>query len=65
LRESFKLPEKLKKEIEREFPSDFALQQVHFAGAILREETPGMSKEVVINYYRRKASELARQKVPS
>jgi hypothetical protein len=65
LRKSFKLPEKLKKETEREFPSDFALQQIHFARAILREETRGMSKEEVINYYRRKASELARQKVPS
>ncbi len=60
-----KIAEKLKREIEEEFPYDFALQQVHFARAILREEIKGMSKKKVIKYYRRKATELAPPKVPS
>lgn len=30
--------EEIKKEIEREFPGDFALQQVHIARKILAEE---------------------------
>ncbi len=64
MKRSFKIPEKIKRKIEREFPSDFALQQVHFARAILREETKGMSKNELVAFYKRKASDLNPPKKP-
>ncbi len=33
-----KIKEKIQKEVEREFPGDFALQQVHIARKLLSEE---------------------------
>ena len=39
--------EKIKREVEREFPSDFALQQVHMARKLLAEE----AKEKEINFW--------------
>jgi len=39
--------EKIKREVEREFPGDFALQQVHMARKLLAEE----AKEKGINFW--------------
>ena len=33
--------EEIKREVEREFPNDFALQQVHIARKLLSEEAKG------------------------
>ena len=40
--------ENIKKEVEREFPEDFALQQVHIARKILAEE----AKESGISFWK-------------
>ena len=40
--------EKIKREVEREFPSDFALQQVHMVRKLLAEE----AKEKGINFWK-------------
>ncbi len=40
--------EKIKREVEREFPNDFALQQVHIARKLLTEE----AKEKGIEFWK-------------
>lgn len=42
----------LKKEVEKEFPGDYALQQVHLARLIIEEKTKGMSKAEYRRYFK-------------
>lgn len=47
----------LKNEVEKEFPEDYALQQVHLARLIIEEKTKGMSK----NEYKKYLKEILRK----
>ncbi len=42
--------EELEKEVKKEFPNDYALQQVHLARLIIEEKTKGMSTEEFMDY---------------
>ncbi len=49
-----KILQEFKKLVEKEFPGDYALQQVHLARKIIEKETEGLSGKELIEYYRRK-----------
>ncbi len=45
--------EELKKEVEKEFPESYGLQQVHLARLIIEEKTRGLNKKELIEYYQK------------
>ncbi len=48
----------LEEEVKREFPDDYALQQVHLARLIIEEKTKGMTSEEFLKYIRDKAKRV-------
>lgn len=61
-----KIPEerlkKLEEEVKKEFPGDYALQQVHLARLIIEEKTKGLTGKELIAYLRKQAKK-AREKL--
>ncbi|MGQ9848012.1 MAG: hypothetical protein ACUVQP_11020 [Bacteroidales bacterium] len=52
----------LEEEVKKEFPGDYALQQVHLARLIIEEKTKGLTGKELIAYYRKQAK-MAREKL--
>ena len=49
---------KLREKVERDFPKDPALQEVHYARLKIHEQTQGMSIAEYIEYIKRKARKV-------
>jgi hypothetical protein len=47
-----------RKEVEKEFPESYGLQQVHLARLIIEEKTKGVSGRELVEYYRKMAERL-------
>lgn len=47
-----------RKEVEKEFPESYGLQQVHLARLIIEEKTKGVSGRELVEYYRKVAEKL-------
>jgi len=50
--------EELKKEVEKEFPESYGLQQVHLARLIIEEKTKNLTVKERIQYYREIAKKI-------
>ncbi len=44
---------KIKKEVEKEFPESYGLQQVHLARLIIEEKTRGLTGKELMEYYQK------------
>jgi len=51
----------LEREVKREFPNSYGLQQVHLARLIIEEKTKGLSPKEIIKFYR-KYGELMKER---
>jgi len=58
---SKKKMEELRKEVEKEFPESYGLQQVHLARLITEEKTKGLTRKKLIEYYQKVAKEVGRE----
>jgi len=56
--------EKIKKEVEKEFPEDFALQQIHLARRILTEEAKENNISL-LEYIKQEARKISKMKKKS
>ncbi len=54
--------EELRKEVEKEFPESYGLQQVHLARLIIEEKTKGLTGKELVEYYRKVAEKLEASK---
>lgn len=52
--------EELRKEVEKEFPESYGLQQIHLARLIIEEKTKGLTAKERVQYYRDIAKNLRR-----
>ncbi len=43
----------LEEEVKKEFPQDYALQQVHLARLIIEEKTKNLNQKELIEFYKR------------
>ncbi|MHA1834922.1 MAG: hypothetical protein ACTSV7_13170 [Candidatus Baldrarchaeia archaeon] len=55
---SKKRMEELRKEVEKEFPESYGLQQIHLARLIIEEKTKGLTGKELVEYYRRQAKKV-------
>jgi len=51
------------KKVEKDFPKDPALQEVHYARLKIHEETKGMSPAEFVKYIKKKAKKILTQPV--
>ncbi|MGC8927776.1 MAG: hypothetical protein ACP5QK_07605 [Myxococcota bacterium] len=51
----------LEEEVKREFPDDYALQQVHLGRLIIEEKTKGMTPKEFVKYIKAKAKKVLEQ----
>ncbi len=55
---SKKKMDEFRKEVEKEFPESYGLQQVHLARLIIEEKTKGLTGKELVEYYRKVAESI-------